>query len=778
MTADTTRPKQTPLRDIIAYATGDGASSLIMNSIFGFSLLYFTKALGLDPKLAGIAMAAATLWDAITDPVMGHITDNTRSRFGRRHPYMLLGGIVSVFCCYAIWAVPLSMRTPDLRIISSSDDNTLKLWNAETGEEVNNLEGQSAAVSCMALSPDSKWIVTGNEDNALTLWDAKGGKVERRFEGHDGIVYSVAFSPDAKQIVSASQDQTVKLWDAKTGEEVRSFEGHTDSVLSVAFSPDGESIISASQDKTLKLWKVEDGKVLHSLEGHKAGVLSAAFSPLGTWIVSGSEDKTLRVWDAKSGKEEKILKGHKGGVVSVSYSTIKPWILSGSEDGTLKVWDAESGEELQTLEGHDTSVSYAAFSRDGERIVSWAKDNTLMLWGIETWQPLQSTQLPDAFGPVILQSAAKPMLFWYLLVVNLLLRTALTVFLVSHGALGFEVCTDYNQRSTLQGVRGGLNMAVNLVSTIAIWTVFLRDRGEIDGTAVASHYQHMGLAFCIATLLFVLFVVFATRKYAVDTRGRSEIGGNHLGQVLRNLKDVLFDPYPRTIFMFVGIVFIGIVIVTSCQMFIYVDFMKFGPWEKTIVHGSTMIGAAAGALLVSKMVRRFDKKPAVYIGMTAGVIGNLILVAIFYTGLIEPGLTWGVIPVAMLVFLAFHPIYHTGATMATTVGMSMMADVSEICRHRTGVLKDGTYSAMISFVQKAGISFGLLVNGYCLDWIGYVEGAGQQSQEVARRLLLIGFVGGTIVGLAAMFCIAWYPVTRAYMNEIKAALADKGESTQ
>jgi len=507
LTTDTTRPKQTPLRDIIAYATGDGASSLVMNSIFGFSLLYFTKALGLDPKLAGIAMAVATFWDAITDPLMGHITDNTRSRFGRRHPYMLIGGVVSVFCCYAIWTVP------------------------------------------------SYFLTTGM-------------------------------------------------------------------VLPLDWLP---------------------------------GWLSAVI-------------------------------------------------------------------------------------------------------------------------PSIIQTA--PLLFWYLVIVNLLLRTALTVFLVSHGALGFEVCTDYNQRSTLQGVRGGLNMAVNLASTIAIWTVFLRDRDGIDGTTIAGNYENMGLAFCVAILVFVLFVVYATRKYAVDTRDRAEIGGNHLGQVLRNLKEVLFDPYPRTIFMFVGIVFIGIVIVTSCQMFIYVDFMKFGPWEKTIVHGSTMIGAAAGALLVSKMVRRFDKKPVVYIGMTAGVIGNLILVAIFYTGLIEPGLTWGAIPVAMLVFLAFHPIYHTGATMATTVGMSMMADVSEICRYRTGVLKDGAYSAMISFVQKAGISFGLLVNGYCLGWIGYEEGAEKQTPEVARNLLLIGFVGGTIVGLAAMFCIAWYPVTRAYMDEIKAALADKGESTQ
>ena len=84
---------KTPLRDILAYATGEGANSLVTNGIGAFALLYYTEALGLDYRLAGIALAVSLIWDAITDPVMGHISDNTRSRFGRRHLYILFGGI-------------------------------------------------------------------------------------------------------------------------------------------------------------------------------------------------------------------------------------------------------------------------------------------------------------------------------------------------------------------------------------------------------------------------------------------------------------------------------------------------------------------------------------------------------------------------------------------------------------------------------------------------------------------------------------------------------------
>jgi len=67
------------------YAVGEGANSLVMNGIFGFAMIYYTKALGLDPFWAGIAMSVSMFWEAISEPLMGHISDHTRSRWGRRY---------------------------------------------------------------------------------------------------------------------------------------------------------------------------------------------------------------------------------------------------------------------------------------------------------------------------------------------------------------------------------------------------------------------------------------------------------------------------------------------------------------------------------------------------------------------------------------------------------------------------------------------------------------------------------------------------------------------
>ena len=84
--------KKLRIRDLWSYASGEGASSITMNGISGFAMLFYTQIMGMSPELVGIAFAVGTIYDAITDPLMGTVSDRTRSRFGRRHPYMLLGG--------------------------------------------------------------------------------------------------------------------------------------------------------------------------------------------------------------------------------------------------------------------------------------------------------------------------------------------------------------------------------------------------------------------------------------------------------------------------------------------------------------------------------------------------------------------------------------------------------------------------------------------------------------------------------------------------------------
>ena len=95
-------------------------------------------------------------------------------------------------------------------------------------------EGHEGVVFSVAYSPDGGKIVSSSGDRTVLVWDAETGDVlSGPFEGHTRAVSSVAYSPDGKRIVSGSYDQTLRVWDAETGGVLAEpFEGHTDTVWS------------------------------------------------------------------------------------------------------------------------------------------------------------------------------------------------------------------------------------------------------------------------------------------------------------------------------------------------------------------------------------------------------------------------------------------------------------------------------------------------------------------------------------------------------------------
>jgi WD40 repeat protein/tRNA A-37 threonylcarbamoyl transferase component Bud32 len=266
------------------------------------------------------------------------------------------------------------------RIVSASEDGTLKLWDSATGRELRTLSRDSGNVLCVAFSPDGRSIASGGFDRAVTVWDVETGQPRHVMRGHSGLVLGVAFSPDGCRVASSSHDRSVKLWDVRSGQELRTFYGHTDQLWSVTFSPDGRLVGSAGDDQTARLWDAGSGAEVRCLRGHSGRVWGIAFSPDGALFLTGGDDRTVRLWNVASGAELSILSGHVNQVYGVAFSPTGRYAASASADHTIKLWDLALRRELRTFSGHSAPVLNVTFSPDGRRVASASNDQTLKIW--------------------------------------------------------------------------------------------------------------------------------------------------------------------------------------------------------------------------------------------------------------------------------------------------------------------------------------------------------------------------------------------------------------
>ena len=270
------------------------------------------------------------------------------------------------------------------RLASGSDDASVKIWDAEAGQEILTLKGHAASVISIAFSPDGRRLASASADASVKLWDVETGVLLRTFNGHASGVFCVVFSPDGHQLVSASADTTLKLWDVENDTAIRTFSGNVFGVESVAFSPDGRRFVSGGADSTVRLWDAESGEQLRMFKGHAWNVGTVAFSPDGRRLATGSSDRLLKLWDLETGEEIRTFTGHASFVTSVAFSPDGRQLASAGGDRTLKLWNTATGEQIRTFKGHSWVVRGVAFKPDGRQLASASWDQTLKLWDVTT----------------------------------------------------------------------------------------------------------------------------------------------------------------------------------------------------------------------------------------------------------------------------------------------------------------------------------------------------------------------------------------------------------
>lgn len=277
--------------------------------------------------------------------------------------------------------------SPDGKTIASGagvygdSDNTVRLWDADTGKQLTALKGSTDRVVGIAYTPDGKLLASVGSD--ICLWDIASGKPQWTFEmqGMRPVRGNcVCFSPDGKTMACGCSDAIVRMWAPGSQSLIREMQGHRRGLNNVAFSPDGRFLASGSADGTVRIWNTSSGTEVHVLQGD-----SAAYSPDGAAIATASLDRIVRIWDTASGKQRQALEGHDGEVTCVCFSPDGKTLGSGSKDKTIRLWDITTGKTLLILKGHQDGlgVSDISFAPDGLTLASsGSSDRTIRLWTV------------------------------------------------------------------------------------------------------------------------------------------------------------------------------------------------------------------------------------------------------------------------------------------------------------------------------------------------------------------------------------------------------------
>lgn len=283
----------------------------------------------------------------------------------------------------------------------------------------------------IAFSPDGKTIATRGANHVVVLWDAKTGEALQEFDGHESYVRDIAFSPTGAELLTASDgtDEKVYCWDPKTGEQLRGLAGgakllqfvsddqlvlvsasrHNNVMLNtgrvvdtvtpqrlpLAVSKNGRRLASMRNmtDKAIEVY--DKGRQTLALRGVTSFPTMAAFSPDDSlFAVCGKFEDFVRVWDAKTGALKFELSGHTDNVQMAHFSPDSRILATVSWDGSVILWETLTGRQITKIKAHTEHVCSVGFSKSGEQFAtgsSGRSDNSVLIWS------LQQTALAPSF---------------------------------------------------------------------------------------------------------------------------------------------------------------------------------------------------------------------------------------------------------------------------------------------------------------------------------------------------------------------------------------------
>jgi WD40 repeat protein len=296
--------------------------------------------------------------------------------------------------------------------------------HAQAPRIVINPMGHSAKVHNLLFTPDGHKIVSVSEDKTIRVWNADNGEMIKKFEsqigdGPEGMLYSSAISPDGKLLavagypVSSETENYIIIIDLEKGVQVSTAVGHSNVINSLSFSGNGAYLASGADDNSVRVWKVDQSKQLQTLLTIPvpSKVSCVSFNPKSQELAVSHESKDILVFNlagldknAVTKPSPRLFKRHKGSIDKILYSPDGQYLASSSFDSELVLWRTD-GNVVKQFEGIKDPINALAFSADAKILVGLDIAGKGMSWSIPAGTKFTDYEVHDntvfsaAFSP-------------------------------------------------------------------------------------------------------------------------------------------------------------------------------------------------------------------------------------------------------------------------------------------------------------------------------------------------------------------------------------------
>jgi WD40 repeat protein len=273
------------------------------------------------------------------------------------------------------------------RIVTSSHDKTLHLWDLKTGVLLKKMEGHRSEVLRLAVSPDGQLIASGDKGGEVIFWHGEtGSSLTQPIKTHSDWIYSLDFSPDGTVLATSSVDKTIKLWNTKTWELQGDPIKCNSCIFCVRYSPSRE-LLAIATHVDIEIYNPSTRERIASFKGHKERNNSLAWTPNGTRLLTGgnSADPTIREWDALTWRQVgEPWMGHTQYINDIAVNPAGTLVASASPDNSVRLWRLSDRQTIAIFKC--SSAAYCVtFSVDNKYILSGGDDKMISKWAIPNY---------------------------------------------------------------------------------------------------------------------------------------------------------------------------------------------------------------------------------------------------------------------------------------------------------------------------------------------------------------------------------------------------------